>query len=208
MSCDPLDADETLDRVLRLVGPGEHSYVAVCTRFHCTYLQQQRAQLEQQECRAVTTLRDNGGWYRAEAQPRDASETWYKSVFASCARLQHACEADFSLKNSQLALPAGRYMDKATLLWASRNGFEVTEQVCEGAAAAGRTDFLHWLHTIQNCLWDFARVAKAALKAGHLSVLQYAVFQNTAAYTALQQLLCTPSMHYWAASSNSLAMLA
>eukprot|EP00953_Heterococcus_sp_UTEX-ZZ885_P016964 9525-Heterococcus_DN1.PRE.1 len=120
-------------------------------------------------------VEQDGYWRRRSlAAQLTPSVTFYKNLLASVNRLHLACALDLQLKtHSALPKAAGRFADKRTLLWAKRNGLPWTADICEGAAAEGRTDLLLWLHEEQGCPWNKLTIFKAAFNNSDTATLDW-----------------------------------
>jgi hypothetical protein len=173
--------------IFSFVGRGEYFFVAeVSHPWQQSYEQLWRTQ--EKEPRYLYTakshLHDEDGvfasahelLYQRTLLSAPANRTAFKAAFASQSRLEwtwNLGDLNISSSTSQLLLYFGRYSSKQMLKWALLQGMAKNHLICQGAAEAGRLDFLRWLREVIKLPWDLGRVQLAACKRGDLQLLRW-----------------------------------
>jgi hypothetical protein len=107
-----------------------------------------------------------------------AERTYFRAAFASFTRLEQAWHtgglANFNEQELRgLARSLGQYGSKEVLKWAIMHGLQHSECVCEGAARAGRFEYLRYLREVLHLDWKRPMVELAACKQGDLPMMQW-----------------------------------
>jgi hypothetical protein len=107
-----------------------------------------------------------------------AKRAYFRAAFASFTRLKQAWHTgglgNFSEQQLRgLARSLGQYGSKEVLHWAVMHGLQHSECVCEGAARAGRLEYLRYLRDVLHLDWNRSLVELAACKRGDLPMMQW-----------------------------------
>jgi hypothetical protein len=168
-SSNPLLDSALLRTVLSYVGPGQHLFVALVSKWWrdviSNWWKEAHGMLK---CRKLA-VRDEK--HRRHMLTCASQMTLYSSVFTSPSRVQHAHYNGLNCTSEAYQLAAGRHADVATLATAHELGMEFTETLMACAAHCNKLAEVQYLHS-HGCPWS-AYLLETAASSGHFELVRW-----------------------------------